>query len=76
MKDWVVVKTFSGPVIGEMAKELLERNDIPSILQKDFFSAAYNIAGTAMGPKETRLLVPEDQLEASRDILTAIDDDG
>lgn len=71
MEEWVVAKTFAGPVFAEMAKELLEQHQIPSIINKDFFSTAYGMGGTIQGSREVRLLVPESHLQEARDILDA-----
>jgi len=76
MEEWVVAKTFPGPVFAEMAKELLLQHEIPSVIKKDFFSAAYGTAGTIQGSRETKLFVPEGQLEEAQNILsTEISDD-
>ncbi len=76
MEEWVVAKTFPGPVFAEMAKELLEQHEIPSLIKKDFFASAYGTAGTIQGSREIKLFVPESHLEEAQNILnTEISED-
>ena len=72
--DWVEVRNFSGSIYAEMAREMLENNAIPCLLQRDFMSSAYGIYGAEVTGSKTRLFVPQERLEESQGILTAIAD--
>jgi hypothetical protein len=66
---WMALHPLPSPVYAEMVKEVLKKQGIPCILKKDFLSSAYGTQGTQSGGLETILLVPEEQLEESEQIL-------
>ncbi|MDA3886564.1 MAG: DUF2007 domain-containing protein [Candidatus Delongbacteria bacterium] len=66
MKDLVVLSTFLNHSEAEMAKTLLESNDIPSIIQAD------DVAGLGFGQtfvKGVKLLVNETDISRAKEIL-------
>lgn len=66
MKDLVVLSVFTNHSEAEMAKTLLESNDIPSVIQAD------DVAGLGLGQtfvKGVKLLVNENDLEKAEEIL-------
>lgn len=69
---WVPLHSFKGPVYAEMAKETLEKNNIPCLLKRDFLSGAYGTQGTTDWGLDTFIFVPEDRVEASEQILRDI----
>ncbi|MFQ5769619.1 MAG: DUF2007 domain-containing protein [bacterium] len=66
---WVPLHSLPGPVYAEMVKEVLEKQEIPCILKKEFLSSALGTQGTSEGGFETLLFVPEDRLQESEKIL-------
>ncbi|MBN2789390.1 MAG: DUF2007 domain-containing protein [Candidatus Delongbacteria bacterium] len=66
MKDLVVLSVFTNHSEAEMAKALLESNNIPSMIMSD------DVAGLGLGQtfvKGVKLLVNENDLEQAEDIL-------
>ncbi len=66
---WLPLHPLPGPVYAEMVKEVLEKNDIPCIIKKDFLSSAYGSQGTVSAGLETLIFVPEDRAKESEEIL-------
>ncbi|MDA3839233.1 MAG: DUF2007 domain-containing protein [Candidatus Delongbacteria bacterium] len=67
MKDLVVLSIFTNHSEAEMAKALLESNDIPSLIQAD------DVAGLGLGQtfvKGVKLLVNENDLNKAKEILS------
>ncbi len=67
---WVPLHSLPGVVYAEMVKEALEKNGIPCVMQKDFFTGAHLVYPTNTGAGlETILLVPEDRAQDAARIL-------
>jgi len=66
---WVELHALPGPIYAEMIMEVLEKQGIPCVLKKDFLSSAYGTQGTQTGGLETVLLVPEERVAESEEIL-------
>ena len=49
-KELVHLHTFSGVVYAEMAKAMLEEQEIPTIVKRNFLTSAYGSAGTDFSP--------------------------
>jgi|GEM_PF-1403398 len=75
--NWVLLRSFEGPLYAEMAQTALEAAGIPCIIKKDFFGSAYGVQGTTHTGLETKLLVPGDQFEKGKKIIQemGIDED-
>ena len=69
---WVPLHSFKGPVYAEMAKETLEKNDIPCLLKRDFLSGAYGTQGTTDWGLDTFIFVPEGRVKESEELLRAM----
>lgn len=69
MSEWVEVKEYGAPFEAEMDRQLLEQSGIPVLLKGPMTGAfGPGFAGpTALG---VSLLVPADQLDAARDLLS------
>lgn len=72
---WAPLHPLPGVIYAEMVKATLEKNSIPCIMQKDFFTGAHLVYPTNTGAGlETVLLVPEDCLEEAARILEGMVD--
>ena len=66
MKDLVVLTTFANHAEAELVKELLNQNEIPSVIQAD------DVAGLGLGQtfvKGVKLLVNESDIETAKEII-------
>ncbi len=69
-KEWVHLQTFPGVVFAEMAKGLLEQQEIPSMIKRPFLSSAYGSFGTGgAGVDQADLHVPRIHFERAEMIL-------
>ncbi len=66
---WVRLHSLPGVIYAEMVKEVLDREEIPNLLLKDFYSSAYGAAGAGLPGMEAVLLVPEEHAERAAAIL-------
>ncbi|MFQ5709050.1 MAG: putative signal transducing protein [bacterium] len=69
---WVPLKPLPAPLYAEMAKETLEQNGIPCLLQRDFLTSALGSRGTLSAGLQTLIFVPEDRFQESEDIVRQI----
>lgn len=69
---WVPLKPLPGPVYAEMVKEVLEQNEIPCLIKKDFLASAIGSQGTFSAGMDTLIFVPEDRFNESEEILEQI----
>jgi len=74
-EKWVEIGTFQGPVFAEMAKDALEQNNIPCLLNKSFWNSAYGVSGTNMAGMSVKVMVPQENEVEGRDILSSLVDE-
>jgi hypothetical protein len=67
--NWIKIAQFSGKVYGEMAGEILSKNNIPYFLKSDFFASAFSITPTNIPGAIVKLLVPENYKEQAKDLI-------
>lgn len=70
--EWVKLSKIQGTVFAEMAKSALEKNNIPCVIQKSFFSSALGGASTGLSGYETILLVPKECLSEAETIVNGM----
>ncbi|MBO8130192.1 MAG: DUF2007 domain-containing protein [Candidatus Marinimicrobia bacterium] len=66
---WVPVGTLKSSMYGDMARELLEKNDIPALVVTDFFHGALATSGTGLAGTFAKIYVPEGSVNKAREIL-------
>lgn len=71
---WMKLKKFSGIVYAEMAKNILNDNEIPCVLQAGNISWI-NSFGTSVFGEGPYLLIPENRQEECMDLLSDIIDE-
>ncbi len=69
---WIKIAQFSGKIYGEMAGEILSKNNIPYFLKSDFFASAFSISPTNVPGAVVKLLVPEDKKEQAKNLIINI----
>ena len=52
-----------------MIQELLQKSNIPCLINKGFLSSAFGIQGTGTAGVETKIYVPENKVAASEEII-------
>ncbi|MFQ6677379.1 MAG: hypothetical protein ACE5D0_03575 [Fidelibacterota bacterium] len=72
--EWVEAGQFSGKMYGEMAGEILAKNNIPYFLKSDFFSSAFNITPANLPGTIVKLFVPEYQKKIAEQLIMNIAD--
>ncbi len=70
--EWVEAGQFSGNVFGEMAGEILTKNNIPYFLKADFFSTAFNASLTNLPGAVVKLFVPKDKKETAERLISDV----
>ncbi len=74
-EKWVEVGSFQGPVFAEMAKDTLEQNNIPCLLNKTFLSSAIGVHSTNTPGMTVKIMVPASKIAECREILATISDE-
>lgn len=67
--EWVRLHPLPGTVYAEMVKEVLDRQNIPNLLIKNFLASAYSLNTTDLAGVESILLVPRPYKEEAERIL-------
>lgn len=70
--NWVEAGQFSSKMYGEMAGEILTKNNIPYFLKSDFFSTAFNITPVNLLGTIVKLFVPENNKELAKQLVINI----
>lgn len=59
-EKWIIIRSYNGNILAEMAKEILQNNKIPCYTKGDFFSTAYNINAFSFLGGSVKLYIPEE----------------
>lgn len=71
---WVPVGTLQGKTYAEMIGEILDKEQIAHFIKSDVLTATFNISGLGSTGGRVKLFVPENKLDAAREILTGLID--
>jgi hypothetical protein len=69
--QWIKIAVYNNENFAQIAKEILEKNDIPVLLKKDALSSAYGIGGTIIGGA-FYILTTEMYLEKAVELLKVL----
>ena len=75
-REWVVLKACSGPIFAEMIKGVLDDEQIPCLLIRDFIASAYGSAGTGQYGMQSTLHVPKYMLTRAENLVAQLFADG